>query len=456
VQALGATAPIVVTLPAPAANLTFSFNIQGLSKLSAVPSPPNSAVLPVIVNTSGGLIVGMSRHGLSGSNVYLSTATVSAPICTATSVSTWSPPGAPSYTYLPVTCETNAIMTLICDGTNWNVVESAVNFGDESLTLGLSFACSNFNAPRRVIYIGYNDLAPPNTIDQQILAAVNYGFNVVILAFIYPHLNTTPPPDPYSAAFYWAALTQAQQQTCMGFVHARGAVVLVAGGGASFAGSDYVAGGGGAFGANCANWAVANNLDGVDLDFENISGPNFQAGSLTTAQTVQYFVDASAAVKSASANLIVTHAPQSPYFGPGADTAFNVPGYSNLTGGVLAGAGTNIDWCNVQFYNQGPNSSETYQLQMINSGNAHPNQAIAQLKSNGNVPYNKIVMGKNLLPGDGSAATYNTPQELGTWTQLALTKNASGVPGIGWHTGVSFWQWTNAYGQAGIRGAWPS
>lgn len=125
---------------------------------------------------------------------------------------------------------------------------------------------------------------------------------------------------------------------------------------------------------------------------------------------------------------------------------------------MLAGT-TNIDWLNIQFYNQGPSSSETYQLQFVNSGSSHPNQAIAQINSNGGVPFNKIVLGKNLIPGDGSAATGNPPQVLGTWTQLAANRMTSLTPpfatGIGGHTGMSFWMWHAALGEACIRGSWP-
>ena len=219
---------------------------------------------------------------------------------------------------------------------------------------------------------------------------------------------------------------------------------------------DYVAGGGASFGTNCANWATTNYLDGVDLDFEdfeNFLAPDMHANGLTSAQ-VQYLIDASNAVEAANANLIVTHAPQSPYVDPGADVALSAPGYSNQAGGVLSGT-TKVDWLNIQFYNQGPSSSETYQLQFINSGSTLPNQSISQIRTNGGVRFNQIVMGKNLLPDDGSAATYTSPQELGTWTQLAANTTTSGsspfAQGIGWHTGIFFWQWHQAYGQAGIR-----
>ena len=414
----------------------------------------------MVVSTNGGYIKGMSSHGLSNSQLYLNTSSVSAPICTSNKTYAWDSAGPPSFALLPVTCEGNAAMTLVCDGTNWDVTGTAVNFGDQTLAASLSPVCSNFNAPRRVIYLGYADItaAAPTTIDAQVIAAVNQGYNVIIMFLIYPHLGTNPPPDPYSAAYYWAALPAATKLSVVGFAHSRGAVVMVSAGGATFGNTsgDYVAGGGAAFGTNCANWATSNYLDGVDLDFENFIAPNFTANGLTTAQAVQYCIDASNAVKTANAQLICSHAPQSPYMGPGADVAFSVPGYSNKPGGVLAGT-TSIDWLNIQFYNQGPNSSQTYQLQFLNSGATHPNQSIAQINSNGGVPFNQIVLGKNLVPADGSADTYTSPQELGLWTQLAATRAGSGsTQGIGWHTGISYFQWHQAYGEAGIRGAWPS
>ena len=452
-QVINRAASVFVTLPAPAASLTFSFSIQGLTN--------DGLLFPLVVSTNGGFIKGMSLHGISNSQIYLNTSSVSAPICTSNKTYSWDSAGPPSFALLPVTCEGNATMTLVCDGTNWDITGTAVNFGDQTLATSLSPVCLNFNAPRRCIYLGYADItaAPSATsIDAQVIAAVNQGYNVIIMFLIYPHLGTNPPPDPYSAAYYWAALPAATKMSVVGFAHSRGAVVMVSAGGATFGNTsgDYTVGGGTAFGTNCANWAASNYLDGVDLDFENFSAPDMRANGLTGAQAVQYCIDASNAVKSANPQLIVTHAPQSPYMGPGADVALTVPGYSNKPGGVLAGT-TSIDWLNIQFYNQGPNSSQTYQLQFINSGAVHPNQAIAQINSNGGVPFNQIVLGKNLIPADGSADTYTSPQELGLWTQLAATRTGSGsTQGIGWHTGMSYFQWHQAYGEAGIRGAWPS
>ena len=78
------------------------------------------------------------------------------------------------------------------------------------------------------------------------------------------------------------------------------------------------------------------------------------ASKVTSSQLVTWLAQASAAVKAVSSALLVSHAPQAPYFGPiGSAGSTFWTGTSGGYSGVYGAAPTAIDWFNVQFYNQG-------------------------------------------------------------------------------------------------------
>ena len=158
---------------------------------------------------------------------------------------------------------------------------------------------------KRVVYIDVRDV-DWNNAGLCIRQAVDGGYNVVIMAF----WLFSGPAD---LALVWTQSTPAAQQATVAYLHARNAVLLV-----SLAGSTespYAAVSGAAYGVAAATWALQNGLDGVDFDMENL-GPGLTAGGLTSAQTIQWLIDASNAARSILGPLgIVTHAPQAPYFG---------------------------------------------------------------------------------------------------------------------------------------------
>lgn len=77
-----------------------------------------------------------------------------------------------------------------------------------------------------------------------------------------------------------------------------GAMVMVAQGGATD--SPY-SNNASELGTRVAQWAVDNNLDGVDFDLENL-GPGFVAWGMNDAQTIQWFVEVTNASRAVLGN----------------------------------------------------------------------------------------------------------------------------------------------------------
>ena len=97
------------------------------------------------------------------------------------------------------------------------------------------------------------------------------------------------------------------------------------------------------------------NLDGVDLDLENL-GAGCTGGALSASSTVSWMATtttAARAVLSGGGGGFITHAPQAPYFGPvGVSGSSFWAGSTGCYSGVYQQVGSSIDWLNVQFYNQ--------------------------------------------------------------------------------------------------------
>ncbi len=95
----------------------------------------------------------------------------------------------------------------------------------------------------------------------------------------------------------------------------------------------------------------------------------------------------------AGKNLIVTHAPQAPYFDP----AWAQAPYSQ----IASAAGEDIDWFNIQYYNNGTwyngNTNDgPAQKEKITglSGGTPPGWSILALSENSGTPVEKLVLGR--------------------------------------------------------------
>jgi len=277
--------------------------------------------------------------------------------------------------------------------------------------------------PKKVIYIDYRGINWSKP-EQTVTAAVDGGFNVVILAF---WIWGSGAAD---MALAWESV--GDKKPTMDYVHSKGAIVLVSGGGSTDA--PYAVTSGSEYGSRIAAWAHQNHLDGVDFDMENF-GPGLQAPGLTVAQTIQWLVDASHAAK--SSGLIVSHAPQSPFFGRIGGGGNPWTGTSGGYTAVYRSASDSIDFFNVQFYNQGASCYEDYRGIFLDAGNckSFPGTSVREIAEYG-VPVEKLVVGKPVTTSDASNGWVSGPN-LGSFVRQARDD-------FGWNSGIMGWVWRDS------------
>lgn len=284
-------------------------------------------------------------------------------------------------------------------------------------------------APIKAVYLGYSDLNP-NDFGTTVRQAVDYGYNLILLAF---WIRESTGVDPYSAAYYWSLLSPSTQQSVVEYAHSKGANIIVSVGGSSYGNgsipTDYTLGGGAAYGTAAANFALENNLDGIDLDMENFTNTFGTYSGMTKEQSIAWLTDATYAARNVlGSGAIITHAPQSPYF----NVEF-ANGYFDFF--VQLPTPKPINYLLIQYYNQGATYLD-YVSQMINNDNFHPGTAVAQLITRG-IPKEFIVVGKLMQPSDGDPNSWVSPQEIGQWVEKAKTD----ADVYNWNTGISTWQW---------------
>ncbi len=104
--------------------------------------------------------------------------------------------------------------------------------------------------------------------------------------------------------------------------------------------------------SSIVDFVVENNLDGVDIDFEDTSA---FVGS-ASYNGVDFLVNLTRTLRELlpSSDYIITHAPQPPYL----EVGNGMDGYVK----VMEQVGGLIDWLNVQFYNNPPWSSNPKQI----------------------------------------------------------------------------------------------
>jgi hypothetical protein len=132
------------------------------------------------------------------------------------------------------------------------------------------------------------------------------------------------------------------------------------------------------------NFITTNNLDGIDLDIENVT---------YSSNTIDYTGLLSQSIKTKNSDLVVSHAPQMPYWVP-------YYYYVNLNYGQY------IDFYNWQYYNIPTGLYDTaYQLfindNQLPGGQAGYGAAVLQLNTGG-CPLEKIVIGTGI---DGAGGT---------------------------------------------------
>jgi len=283
-------------------------------------------------------------------------------------------------------------------------------------------------APKAVIYIdAINSWWPPTAIAADLGIpgyAHSSSYNYINLAFwltsgsadaallwanAYTYVSSDNP---------WGGSTSAVQAAWRKLYNNAGIKVLVSAFGATefptSAGVDPVA-----CGNSLAEFVLNNNLDGVDLDWEDTAA--FTAGTgeawlITLTKTLRQ--------KLPQGRYIISHAPQAPYF------SFSYPKGGYLT--VDREVGNMIDFYNVQFYNQATTTYDSYNT-LFQSANGWANgTAVHQIIASG-VPASRIVVGKPVTTGDATNTGYVPVGQLSQFFSQAK--------GSGWNTGFMGWQY---------------
>jgi len=130
-----------------------------------------------------------------------------------------------------------------------------------------------------------------------------------------------------------------------------------------------------------------------------------------------------------SPKYIISHAPQAPYF-------MGAPQYRN--GGYLTvdkEVGDKIDFYNIQFYNQGTSSYDSYETLFEKSNGWAIGTSIKEIAKRG-VNINKIVVGKPVTQADVVNSGYVPVQSLKQYLQ-------SGIQNSAWKGGIMGWQYAD-------------
>merc|ERR1719229_1721791 len=149
-----------------------------------------------------------------------------------------------------------------------------------------------------------------------------------------------------------------------------------------------------------AAYADTHRYDGVDVDWEEAINGYFGAG----AGGEQWLCTLTNTLRNAlSSEKEISHAPQAPYFMGSTLNQYPDGGYAT----VHQLCGDNIDFYNVQFYNQGGSTYNDYASLFVSSIGWSQNSAVYQIMDGASpegvsVPASKIVVGKH-TNGDGSS-----------------------------------------------------
>lgn len=270
------------------------------------------------------------------------------------------------------------------------------------------------NQVKSVVYIDWDvDWSNPAN---DLINAVNEGFNVLILAFW--AADGTAPAD---AAGVWCSWSNNFKQDLVGEIHKNGACILVSAGGATGAGTD------GIDGTTIATWAKSQYLDGVDFDIET--------GFVGVNNWPQSYVDSLVTITNNARNVlgetgVITHAPLAAWFGPVGNTTTWVGPSGGYTG-LYQTVGNNIDWFNIQYYNQGDLYTD-YNSLFVTSGSQFPFTSISEINKGG-VDIDALVVGKPALPGDADSGYVDSSDLSGMISNAQIN--------VGWNSGIMTWMW---------------
>ncbi|KAF7972364.1 hypothetical protein HWV62_18154 [Athelia sp. TMB] len=243
------------------------------------------------------------------------------------------------------------------------------------------------------------------------------GYNVFALSFWLLYGAADQAQD-------WAEMTAAQRSAIKTSYNSAGISLIVS----AFGSTDTPASSGAdptQTAQNLAAWVQEYDVDGVDVDFEDLQA--FDAG---TGSAENWLITFTKELRSLlpEGQYIISHAPLAPWFQGGG--RWGGGGFLKVDSSV----GSLIDFYNVQFYNQGTTEYTTCAGLLTASSSAWPNTALFQIAAAG-VSENKLVIGKPATAADASNG-YVDPGTLASCVSQAASQ--------GWKGGVMVWQWPDA------------
>ncbi|KAF5375306.1 hypothetical protein D9757_009686 [Collybiopsis confluens] len=238
------------------------------------------------------------------------------------------------------------------------------------------------------------------------------GFNTVAMSF----LLTTGAFDQAKA---WEILPAAQKASTKAAYQKAGIKLIVS----AFGSTDLpTAKDAKTIAGTMATWVLANDVDGIDVDYEDLDAMNAQDG-----KAEQWLIDFTNALRTQlpQGKYILTHAPLAPWFSA---SHYKTGAYTKVHKEV----GSKIDWYNLQFYNQQAEYTDCNGL--LNTSPTFPGSAVFEIIKGG-VSADKVVIGK---PGGQADATtgYMAPADLAKCVEQAKGQN--------WNGGIMSWEYPEA------------
>ena len=203
----------------------------------------------------------------------------------------------------------------------------------------------NTTTPRNVIY--YNNAANPISL----AGIASLAYTDVILGFLLPDGNGNLTGQAYNSAGGNDAFDpngNPDPNDIMALQNA-GKNVLISLGGATFTTDDWqqyakdVSG----LVQKVAGYVTSNNLNGVDIDYEDDNGFTGGPDGTGVYDGIQFLIDLTNGLARELPGYIITHAPAPGYF-----NASDI--YHNAYTQILTKTGNNISWFNCQYYNNPP------------------------------------------------------------------------------------------------------
>jgi len=173
--------------------------------------------------------------------------------------------------------------------------------------------------------------------------------------------------------------------------------------------------------ASLAQFVLDNNLDGVDIDYEDTAAFKSGVGE-------QWLISCTNTLRATlpQGTYLLTHAPQGPYFETRASSPYPNGAYVEVDSQV----GSSIDWYNLQYYNQGVKAYVSYE-DLFAQSSSFPGTAVLELSKTLHSKQG-LAVGKPVKTGSNGFVDVVT---LTSWLQQAQKS--------GWCGGAMIWQYAS-------------